>query len=288
MGKSQGATSKRTRGQHALSFDDVSLYTGFLDALLRERQISRAEFASRMGHAPAWATMVLNGQRRLQPYLADVVADVLDLGEGQRLELRARVDMSQANSVTARRHAERYLSELDEQRTAETVGDDVMEHLSRWYVGAILELARCDGYRPEPRWIASTLYPQIRPEEAKGALRLLQRLGLVDDGYQLVDGASAEAPRPLTDEVGERERESLEVAVLSFEELPSAERFVHSTVVALDEARFSALRQSLQQQCATALGKATRSCATPNRLYRVTVSAFPASLPSDTDFTSTD
>jgi hypothetical protein len=52
-------------------------------------------------------------------------------------------------------------------------------------IGAVFELARCEGWRDDPEWIGRSLQPPISSEEAAAALRALTSMGALvpdDDG----------------------------------------------------------------------------------------------------------
>ena len=49
-------------------------------------------------------------------------------------------------------------------------------------VSAVLELARCEGWRDDPEWIARSLRPPISPEAAAAALTALQTVGALVPG----------------------------------------------------------------------------------------------------------
>lgn len=267
-----------------IGFENVQSYTSFLDEKLKDRGMSRSEFASQMGRARAWATMVLNGARRLQPYLTDRIAEVLDLDESERLELRARVDLSQANTVATRQKAERYLTGLSERKSAEEEGKDVMRHLTKWYIGGVLELARCEKFRADPKWIAATLYPRIDPDEAQFALDVLQQLGFLDEDFALVErksvGTEAQGPKAILD----LHRTNLEHTLESVGAFRFNERHLASGLIAMDDTEFVAFREQVHDAFIAAVYDSGHRCKVPNRLYRATLTIFPASLYTDTDY----
>ncbi len=276
-------------------FRDSGRYVPFLDGLLKARGLSRTEFARRMGRTKAWATMLLRGQRGLVPLNIDAVAKVLDLDEAERLELKARVEHSQANSSDARQRAERYLEGLEGRRAAEHTSR-LAKCVASWRVGAVLELARCEGYRPDPRWIAFTVYPRITVAQATEALDVLRELGMLDDDYQLAD-----VPPNLgtqTDILDDAElsamaraihREGFAIAADAVDVFAGNERLVQSGIVALTEDGFAKLREGIQELLASAFfGASPAEEEKPTRLYRLLLGLFPASLYTDTEYDPTE
>lgn len=268
-------------------------YAVLLDKLIRKRGSSRKEFADAMGRTKAWASMVLRGQRRLRPGLVPVIADVLDLEEPERLELQARVDVAHANSVDARERGRRFLEGLERRREARQVDTGLRQAMSTWYVGAILELVRCDGYRPDPVWIAATLYPRITVQQAREALETLQSHGLLDEGFRpVVDPPGVATERSVSGEEGAREvtaihKHALATAIESFGLFQHNERHIEGGIVALTDADYERMVARVHELAGSMLF-APSDEERPTRLYRFFIGVFPASLYTDTEYDPTE
>lgn len=108
-------------------------------------------------------------------------------------------------------------------REARRIDAGSLAYLSRWYYPAIRELASCSGFRDDPAWIATTLRPPIREQDAREALQLLEELGLLRrdaDGTLRPTDASVVTPHEVAGMAArqyhvamiDRAREALEIS----------------------------------------------------------------------------
>ena len=116
--------------------------------------------------------------------------------------------------------------------------------LGRWYVPVILELQRCEGFRPEVDWLMARLWPTPDTDELTRALRLLR------EGDLLGDRRSVATERQLDDEAMARmarayHRQQLEHASQAIDEVPSADRYLGSLSVAVRRDDLPALIEAL-------------------------------------------
>jgi len=154
---------------------------------------SYAAFAAAGGCSKATLPNVLSGARKPRPDTLDAFAQAMDLSPSDRNYLGLLAAFDAAPDVTRRREVlDRILaSDRHHQlRLAEKEPEaDVMRYLEHWFVPAIRELAALPGFREDPDWIASTLRPSIRPDQAQEALDTLFDLGFLrrtDDGQVAV------------------------------------------------------------------------------------------------------
>jgi uncharacterized protein (TIGR02147 family) len=143
---------------------------------------SYAAFAAEGGCSKAALANVLSGNRHPRPDTLDAFARAMGLSPAERNVLGLLAELDAAPDVRRRRDVlERLLdSELHGQtRHAEVEPGDAMRYLRHWYVPAIRELATRPGFRAEPEWIAATLTPSIRVDQAREALDTLLDLGFV-------------------------------------------------------------------------------------------------------------
>ncbi len=230
-------------------------YRAYLRRLLKDRELLQRDFAAKMGRSPAWASQILNGRRRLQQALAEEIAEVLHLDDGERLEFLGLVEMQSASLPPGR--------EIPD------------APLPGWVVGAVFELARCDQYEPDPAWVAAALRPRITVQEARRAMLQLRRQGRLDAQLRSV------AARPVPPRrVGDREAHEVSaLAVRALETIPGNERRHLSASIALSEEGYARFLKRIEDLVDELV--ATDADALPNRVYHVSVGTFPISLYSD-------
>ncbi|MEO0603165.1 MAG: TIGR02147 family protein [Myxococcota bacterium] len=271
-----------------LRFDELHWYLPFLERMMAEKGLKQVDVVRRTGRAKGWVSMMLGGKRRLRPELVDEVATALHLDAEEHRELRARVEVCQSNSRDARARARHYLRGLAARRDAEVHADDVRNHMSTWYIGAVHELARCQGYRPDPAWIAATLFPPITAEQAQSAMEILQELGMLDESGEPT-GVTPQMGTPSQLEGEHRaivkiHRETVDALAASFDRFYPNERQITTGLFALTDEAWEELREQLHDVCINAALRANQRSTEPNRVYRLCIGLFPASLYTDTEY----
>lgn len=127
-------------------------------------------FAAETGIKLGTLTHMLRGTRKMDPAHAEVIGRVLELdgAETAVLEQMARCERNPED--------ERAAYELDGRQRmlrSHRLGPRDATFLERWSTAALRELARTEGFRAEPGWVAERLRPQISVQEAQDALTLL-------------------------------------------------------------------------------------------------------------------
>ncbi|MEO0602778.1 MAG: hypothetical protein AAF211_15150, partial [Myxococcota bacterium] len=123
----------------------------------------QAQLASHIGRSRAWVSSVINArQRRLSPEYAPLVAEFLELRDPERNYFLALVDIEESASELARSRALAIIRAMSMRATPEQKYADRVQILKEgMHVGIVLEMASCDGFRPDPGWIAERLDPPI-------------------------------------------------------------------------------------------------------------------------------
>lgn len=143
-------------------------------------RFSHRAFARRAGQSsPSLLLHVMDRKRNLTAATIESFCKAMDL-KGEDADFFATlVALDQAESHEDRNRAWEKVSATRRFRDARRIEGDGFEYLSRWYYAAIRELAACEDFRPDPEWIAWALRPKITEEQARAAIDLLLRLGLL-------------------------------------------------------------------------------------------------------------
>ncbi|MEM6931234.1 MAG: TIGR02147 family protein [Myxococcota bacterium] len=267
-------------------------YRAYLRWLISQSGRKQGEVADRAGRSAAWLSQILNNRRRLQPELAEDLAGALDLPERQRLQLLSLVEAEVGNSTLIRRRATDLLTGLGRREPAENTSAELRERLGHWRVGAILELASCQEYVPDPAWVAAPLRPRMTVGEARALMDDLRSVGALDASYGLVQpeapGVGTERVGPDASKSADAQAETVRMAGYHRSTLELArgaiggdprERLFAGACIALSEDDFQTLQSRLEEMFAQILYSAQKS--SPNRVFHVNLAAFPISLFSD-------
>jgi uncharacterized protein (TIGR02147 family) len=268
--------------------------TDYKLAIVRELQargLYHRDLARALGRSDGWLSLALRGDRPLPPSLVDAVAAFLGLDAEETAYLGALVELA-SQSPRARRAAWVTVAAIQRQRAAADLTEDVAAAFASWYVAAIAELARCDGFRPDPQWIARTLHPPICAEQAEEALTRLIRLGLLlpDEVGGLRPGpetwSQSDLPEgPISEAAATLHRSAMQLGQDAIEAFRFNERHHSSMVLAIPEARFAAVQgllRELERQLALEASDEP-GAAPPNRVYLFGLQLFPVSLYTDAE-----
>ena len=214
---------------------------------------------------------------------------VLEVTDAERREFLSLVEMDQPYSVLGKERARSVLSAQAAEEASRRTSVQVLKHLSQWYVGAILELARCEDYEPDPSWIAATLRPRIAVVEAERALATLRQVGLLDEELQIPErpvdiSSTMVVPLELDDYAQQFHTSVFELGAGAIGRYRANERFVRSACVALSDETVKKFMPRIQQLSMELIHARNEETSTPNRVYFMSVAFFPASLYSDTEY----
>ncbi|MEM6925999.1 MAG: TIGR02147 family protein [Myxococcota bacterium] len=224
-------------------------YRAFLKELLANRGMNQAQFAAKVGRSRSWVSQMMSGGRALKPGIARQVADLLDLDQRDRMKLLALVELVEGESELARAQAMSVIGSIDADVPEGNLEEEAMLVLSQWYVGAILELSRCERFRTDPRWIAATLSPRISTEKAAEALTALVRLGMLTPEFRHAGDETHFSTKRLVPSGGMSSaaarfhRQTTTLAANSIHEFAGNERMIAGASVALSEEGASLLRK---------------------------------------------
>ncbi len=141
------------------------------------RGFSFRYFSRRVGlRSPNYLKLVMDGQRNLTAEMAERFTKALDLAGDEATYFVELVAHSQAKSESQRQRHNTRLLALRAQ--GEVLAPLHAEYFSVWYVQAIERMAGMPSFEGTPAWVATTMVPPIREDEASHGLRVLLLLGL--------------------------------------------------------------------------------------------------------------
>ncbi len=220
---------------------------------LREQgQFSFRKFNRTAGFKSSSALkLVLDGKRNLAQQGIYRVIRGLKLPAAEAKFFTHLVQMNQARSHDEKDHHFRQLVTYRPFREAQELTALQYECLSHWYYVAILELARLEGFRGDPEWIARKLNPPIGLNDARRALNELRQLKfLVPDGDGKLRRTAATFATP--DEVRSHSlvnfhREMCDLAKRAVGSIPSRRREFSSLTVTVSETGFEKIKKRIQE-----------------------------------------
>lgn len=149
---------------------------------LNDRKFSHRYINGKVGlKSSGWFADVLAGRQRLKPAHVRSVAAVFKLNPEEQKCLQVLVDLDTAETPEDCAAAYERWSQL-KGIGRETIGKDRVRLYERWYFTALRELVALDPGVRDPEALAAALDPRITAKQARDAMELLIRLGVVREG----------------------------------------------------------------------------------------------------------
>jgi len=231
-------------------------YRSYLkDALqdLKERdvKVSQRWIQQRLGvKTSGWLADLLAGRRRLGRAQLDIFCRLLDLSAREELYFQTLVDYVHARGAPQRNRAFEKLATFHEV-PRDLIDPDRFEYFSKWYYGAIREWLLVEPYKGDPALLARSLRPAITPAQAKEAIVVLERLGMIKRFASGEMRPSVEHVKKLAHFGPEHYyryiRAQLELGLDAVERIPKDERDVSALTLVLSEEGFRTFRQELKE-----------------------------------------
>lgn len=202
------------------------------------RHYSHRLFARKAGiRSSGYFSEVLSGRRNLAKAQVGKFVKAMELGGTECRFFELMVDFTHARSDAARKSI--YSMMLDAMPVhVQRIKQSQMEYFAKWYHVAVREALAISAVKGDGEELAERLDPPISPAQAKAAMRVLQRLGLVakdGDGCWRAHHASLLSPEDPGAALLLREfqREMMAKAAEALERVPPALRDVTSVTMSV-------------------------------------------------------
>lgn len=246
---------------------------------------SQRSFARRVHCAPSLVSSIVNGHRTLSLDRAELWADALGLEPAERRHFLAMVTLAEGEGEDQRDRASEEVEAGKRFHTARRLTEESWALLSRWYVGAILELAGTQGWLADPEWIAATLFPPIQPQQAAEALGTLERLGaLVRDPQGRLVASEAiwstghEANKPAVSmALSSLHHSVLDLARHALDEVPADQRHYGTLTFSLSDELVDELKSELKRFQEAIIARVVGAKGPRHRVWHLGMQFFPMS-----------
>jgi len=229
-------------------YDDYRAYLSELITHMRHttRGFSFRKFSRRAGYqSPNFLKLVVEGQRNISEDSIHRFAQAFDLNSTEEKDFGHLVRFNQSKTDIERNKNYRLLKRHRPGPASEILAAQY-DIYSQWFALPIRELATLPNFKEDPTWIASKFIKTISPTDAKRALNILQKVGLlVRDKVGRLKAASASlktgAAVPLA--VRNFHRAMLEQAQNALDGMHREQRHVSSLTQALTKEQYEELCQ---------------------------------------------
>jgi uncharacterized protein (TIGR02147 family) len=267
---------------------DYNDYRAFLRDHYRENKARNHRYsyqyiAKKVGFRSAsFFGQVITGRSNLSSAMTARFADFLGLNRKESEFFEALVAFNQSKEpLEEKRHFEKLIAFKGSR--IRLLGSDQYEFYGKWYYPAIRELLYFFPFRGDYDGLARMLSPPIKPSEAKQAITLLLRLGLVRKDAQGVIVRSD----PLSDSTGYQaidasihdfQQQTLSLAGEAIHRFPREARSISTVTFSLSRKGFEAIDEELKGFRRRLL-KIAEGDTAEDTVYQVNFQIFPLTKP---------
>lgn len=190
------------------------------------------------------------GRRALSLKTAHKISEHLDWKGINRRYWLALVEWQIERDPIKRETLFRRLYKMRENVKTGVLDASQYEYFDHWYYPAIRELVAMPGFKSDPEWIARTLIPKIRLDEAKKGLDLLEKLGMISYDKNLMKHVITEQRVTTGDNVDSiaiirYHQHMMEHAKDSITGISETIRDINAVTLKLDDIQFDKVRSEL-------------------------------------------
>ncbi|MEN0068138.1 MAG: TIGR02147 family protein [Myxococcota bacterium] len=261
-------------------------YRMFLSAWFKAKKESNSNFSHRLFARrcgiknPSLLLHVIERRRNLTESTTAAFVKGMGLKPQEAAFFRRLVDLDQAKSTEGRNQAWDQISATRRFREARRIDHDAFEYLSGWTLPAIRELAHRPDFKSDPAWVADQLRPRITVAQARKALDMLVRLGLLieqENTLAPVDASVTTAPVVSRLAVANYHRDVLARAGEAIDRFPRTERHLIAITVGVPDSLVSVLKDEANRFLERMMHLCDDHDAPPDRVMQMNLQLFPVS-----------
>jgi uncharacterized protein (TIGR02147 family) len=161
-------------------------YRKFLTDVLKERKEQNIHFSYRFiaQHlkisSPGFINWVISGKRKLPEALIPKLAALFKLDDNECTYLTLLVKYNHSIDIVEREKLFDEISGFVKKQKKKELHPEQYELFSKWYYLAVRELMRILRFKDNYHSLAGALFPKIRISEAREAIEILEKIGLID------------------------------------------------------------------------------------------------------------
>lgn len=220
---------------------------------------------------------ILTGKRALSKDSLFKVGEAMGLDEKALSYFEDLVAYGQAKTLKEKSFFFRRLKEQSPRTRIQRVRDDCYEFYSQWYNNTLRELLPLIRFKGDFDALGGMLNPPITASQARKALDLLVRLGLLEktrSGYVQQERLITSGDNVEEMALRDFHMQNMSLASDSIDKVPRAERDHSCLIVAFSKPGFEAVKGEIQAFRKKIL-KMSEEDAKPNRVFHVNFLVFP-------------
>lgn len=247
-------------------------------------QFTYRYIAGRVGFRSAGHfTQILNGRINLSSSMATSFIEFLKLNKGEAGYFDLLVRFDQAKTHAEKRRCFEQMTKFRELKIA-TLSPSQYEYYDKWYYVAVREALSYYHFKDDYAALAKKVKPSISPREAKLAIALLERLGLIKKGndgiYKKTVASVSAAPLGGSIAITNQALQTMRLAREALDRFPKEQRNISGVAFSVSEKTFEAIQKEIRDFRKKILDMA-QADPLPDAVYQFNVQFFPLSVPPE-------
>jgi len=252
----------------------------YLEAKKSKPFFSYRFIGNRVGMDSSYVIKVLQGSLHISPGKTGSFARLLDLNESEAEFFETLVHFGRAKTEKQRRLYFDKLFTISSVKS-QRLEPHQYEFFRKWYYSAVWAIINCVPFEGDFHTLAERCMPQITVREAKQAVRLLEKLGLVarsDDGfYRTTDRNITTGSNWHSDAVESGRREMINLAQEAVDRFERDLRDISTVTMSVNEKALPEIREHIRQ-FRSSLINIVNGYNGSGRVYQLNVQLFPLSV----------
>jgi uncharacterized protein (TIGR02147 family) len=237
-----------------ISVFDYTDYRKLLKELYEERKKEQAFFSYRyMGQkvgfkSAGFFTNIIQGKRNISPDIIFKFAELFKFTKRETEYFETLVLYDQAKQHAQKKFYYEKILSMAKSKVKELVADQY-EYFDKWYYVAVRELLNFYPFKGNYQELGKMLRPSITPSEAKKAVDLLERLGLIQkdsDGiYKLSDKTVTTGVNGPLVAIHNFQQTTLDMAKQAIDRFARNERSISTLTLSLSSQTYKTIEEKL-------------------------------------------
>jgi uncharacterized protein (TIGR02147 family) len=211
---------------------------------------SYQSFASKAGFPNrGFLYNVITGIKSLSRSSAVKLSQAMKLNAAEADYFESLVSFNQAKNLRERNYFFEKLNAIKSSKPGSARVRDIRkeqhEFYSIWYLSAIRSLLDMHPFKDDYVWLAKNVYPPIRPKEAKKAVALLQKLGMIKKGrgglYEVIDKTITAGSEVVQLGLLNFQVQTAELALKAIRELPKDKRNISGLTMGISRKTYDVI-----------------------------------------------
>lgn len=245
------------------------------------KHFSYRYFSQKLGiNSPSFLKSVIDGKRNLTARMAERFSKAIGLSPKETRYFRNLVLFNQAKTSGEKQEYYAVLRSMAGMVRETTLSADQYDYFNNWYTPVIRELICLHDFFDDYTRIASAIKPKIQPKQAKAAVTLLVRLGLVE---RMDNGTYRQTNRAITADssitsiaVRSFTRTVLDMSKTAIDSIDKKERHVSGLTMGISAETYDVIAaeiEALKDRVKVIVNRDNNA----NRVYQMGLSLFPVS-----------